>query len=86
MDETSGALIAYLNTGSGNRMAWAPVNGGKPIATGVGPRAGVRFADFAGNNKADYIFVDKAGRVQVYTNGGAIEGGWLWVGKLNGSS
>ena len=62
-------------------MAWAPVNGGKPIATGVGPRAGVRFADLAGNNKADYIFVDKAGRVQVYTNGGPIEGGWLWVGK-----
>ena len=62
-------------------MSWDPVNDGKPIASGVGPGAGVRFADISGNGKADYLFVDDTGRVALYQNGGPdSKGGWLWIG------
>ena len=74
-------MILYLNTGSGNKMSWAPVNDGKPIASGVGPGAGVRFADISGDGRADYLFVEDSGAVQLYQNGGPDgKGGWLWIG------
>ena len=80
LNETSGAVIAYLNTGTGNKMSWAPVNHGKEIATGVGPGAGVRFADISGSGKADYLFVHDNGAVSLYQNGGPLPNGWLWIG------
>lgn len=64
-------------------MSWAPVNGGKPVASGVGPGAGVRFADISGSGKADYLYVHDNGAVSLYQNGGAdpnAPGGWLWIG------
>lgn len=62
-------------------MSWAPLNKGEPIASGGGPGAGVRFADISGSGKADYLFVEESGAVQLYTNGGPDpKGGWLWLG------
>ena len=81
LNHTNGAVILYLNTGTGNKMSWAPVNGGKPIASGVGPGAGVRFADISGSGKADYLYVHDTGAVSLYQNGGPQpDGGWLWIG------
>lgn len=81
LNETNGAVIAYLNTGSGNKMSWAPLNDAKEIASGIGSGAGVRFADMSGSGKADYLFVEDNGAVQLYANGGPdSKGGWLWLG------
>lgn len=81
LNETNGAVIAYLNAGSGNKMSWVPLNNGNPIASGGGPSAGVRFADVSGSGKADYLFVEDSGAVQLYSNGGPDpKGAWLWLG------
>jgi hypothetical protein len=50
INETSGAMIAYLNKWdtSSNTPGWIPVNGGKPIASGVGLGSHVRIADVTG--------------------------------------
>jgi len=81
LNETNGAVIAYLNTGSGNKMSWAPLNDAKEIASGGGPGAGVRFADISGSGKAGYLFVEDSGAVHLYANGGPdSKGGWLWLG------
>ena len=62
-------------------MSWDPLNDGKPIASGVGPGAGVRFADISGSGKVDYLFVGDGGAVQLYQNGGPDgKGGWDWIG------
>lgn len=42
---SSGSVIAYLNSGSGDTMSWNPVNGGKEIASGVASRERIRFVD-----------------------------------------
>ena len=50
INATSGAMIAYLNKWdtSSNTPGWVPVNGGKPIASGVGLGSHVRIADVTG--------------------------------------
>lgn len=60
-------------------MAWAPFNDGNQVASGLGPRAGVRFADISGSGKVDYLFVDKAGGVRCAVNGGQGPDGWQWT-------
>lgn len=49
VNHTTGAVIAYLNGGTGTSFApnWVPANGGNPIASGIGPGAGVFFADMS---------------------------------------
>ncbi|KAL8949205.1 MAG: hypothetical protein Q9222_004668 [Ikaeria aurantiellina] len=45
VNKTTGSVIAYLNTGTGDTITWAPVNDGKEIASGLAPRDHIRFAD-----------------------------------------
>lgn len=76
-------------TGSDKSWLWYPINGGFPIATGIGiPPRQVRIADLNGDGKADYITVDpKTGAVSWYENGGPRDGGgWVWYprGKVAG--
>ena len=84
VDDEDGAVIAYLNTGQGNKISWEPVNDGKPMAYGVGKGAGVRFANMGGQKQVDYLLVDHDnGAVHLYENKGADEsslGKWKWVG------
>ncbi|KAL8676965.1 MAG: hypothetical protein Q9186_006574 [Xanthomendoza sp. 1 TL-2023] len=83
VNEKSGSVIAYLNTGVGDEISWAPVNDGKEIASGVAPRASIRFADIDQDGKDDYVVIGKAGSVTVYFNRGpdqAAPGGWNWDG------
>lgn len=41
-----GAATVYINVIGGNPADWAPLNGGQPIASGVGGyRRDIRFAD-----------------------------------------
>ena len=72
-------MIAYLNF-YGTDTPWVSTNGGNEIASGVGPRAGVHFADIDGDGKADYLYVNSAGAVSMYQNGGQIATGWDWIG------
>lgn len=79
----SGSVIAYLNTGVGDEISWVPVNDGKEIASGVAPKAQIRFADIDADGKDDYVVIGKAGSVTVYLNRGpndAAPGKWAWDG------
>jgi hypothetical protein len=52
LDKDSGAPIVHLNTGpnEGDILGWFwnPLNGGKPIASGVAPASKVVFGDING--------------------------------------
>ena len=39
-----------------------------PIASGVGPGVGVRFADVNNDGRADFIWMDEVGKVYIYLN------------------
>ena len=81
LNDTTGALIAYLNTGTGDEMSWVPVDNANYIASGVGPAANVRFASLSGNGFSDYLFIHDGGAVDLYRNHGPSSNGWLWGGK-----
>ena len=89
LDDT-GAAIAYLNTGKGNDISWAPLNDGKPIALGVGKGKGVHFATMGGEKQVDYLYVDeKSGAVHLYENKGSDDnspGKWKWIGPQDVAS
>ena len=81
VNRTSGSVIAYLNTGTGDTITWDAVNDGKTIAAGVGPRDCVRFADIDQDGKDDYVLVDNhGGGLKVWLNQGPLPGGWGWNG------
>lgn len=86
VNEKTGAVIAYLNTGSGLTQSWAPVNNGKHIAAGGGDTGGsVFFADLNGDRRADYIYLHKDGNLVWWRNDGpsARAGvGWNWHGPI----
>lgn len=50
LTKTSGAMIAYRNQWDTdtNKPGWAPLNGGSPVASGVGNGSHVRMADVTG--------------------------------------
>ena len=84
VDPKSGALTAYLNVIGKNSANFVPVNGGKPIAAGAGPGAGVMFADLDNDKKAEYLYVDEKGAVIAYFNGGPkSDGTWIWNGPVS---
>ncbi|KAL8689165.1 MAG: hypothetical protein Q9218_005102 [Villophora microphyllina] len=69
VDQTSGAVTAYLNGGRNPDpnlgWVWLPVNG--PIASGIGRDGkGIRFADINGDGKADYCWIGEKGELIVY--------------------
>ncbi|GIE82956.1 fusidic acid esterase FusH [Actinoplanes philippinensis] len=78
--QASGAVDVYLNRGGGSR-GWLPLG---QVARGVTTdRSKVRFADFDGDAKADYLLFDDAGAVTLYLNrGGDGAGGWQNRGKV----
>ncbi|MEV6572885.1 FG-GAP-like repeat-containing protein [Streptomyces sp. NPDC051577] len=77
----SGSFEVYLNRGGDNRGGWQGL--GK-VAEGVtADRNRVRFADWDGDGKADYIVIGTDGSVEVYLNrGGDGRGGWHGTGKI----
>ncbi len=82
IDPQSGALTAYLNRIGEIPSDWLPLNGGKPIATGGGPGAGVILTDLNNDGKADYLFIHSdTGAIDAWFNGGPkSDGTWTWNG------
>ncbi|KAL8858124.1 MAG: hypothetical protein Q9178_005301 [Gyalolechia marmorata] len=84
VDEKTGSVILYQNTGVGDEISWNPVNDGKEIASGVAPRELIRFVDIDTDGKDDYVVLGKeTGSVTVYLNGGpkaGAPGDWVWDG------
>ncbi|WP_433790726.1 FG-GAP-like repeat-containing protein [Actinoplanes sp. CA-252034] len=77
--QDSGSVDAYLNRGAGS-AGWLSLG---QVARGVTDRAKVRFADFDGDNKDDYIVIQDSGAIDVYLNrGGDQAGGWLLRSKV----
>ncbi|KAL8910761.1 MAG: hypothetical protein Q9171_003973 [Xanthocarpia ochracea] len=84
VDEKTGSVILYQNTGVGDEISWNPVNEGKEIASGVAPREFIRFVDINTDGKDDYVVLGReTGSVTVYLNGGpkaGAPGNWVWDG------
>ncbi|MFF2195023.1 FG-GAP-like repeat-containing protein [Streptomyces sp. NPDC058157] len=81
MVNSTGAVNVYLNRGGDNGGGWAAIGG---VATGITSNSDqVRFADFDGDGKADYLTVADNGAVNVYLNrGGDTRGGWVTLGQV----
>ncbi|KAH7313967.1 hypothetical protein B0I35DRAFT_452195 [Stachybotrys elegans] len=68
LDSHSGAPTVFDSLG----WKWNPVNGGRPIASGVGPSSQVAFGDIDGDGLDDYIHLDpKTGALSAFLNPGA---------------
>ncbi|HEY3710601.1 MAG TPA: FG-GAP-like repeat-containing protein [Amycolatopsis sp.] len=78
---SSGEVSAYLNRGGDGHGGWdvlGPVTGGT-----VTDPSRVRFADFDGDGKADYLTIAGNGAVSVLLNrGGDGHGGWTDLGQV----
>ncbi|KAL8671930.1 MAG: hypothetical protein Q9168_003586 [Polycauliona sp. 1 TL-2023] len=59
VNEKTGSVILYQNTGVGNTISWNPVNDGKEIASGVAPRELIRFVDIDMDGKDDYVVLGR---------------------------
>ncbi|WP_116199737.1 FG-GAP-like repeat-containing protein [Amycolatopsis circi] len=77
----NGAVSVYLNRGGDGHGGWQPLG---QIATGLTTDpARVRFADFDGDGRADYLLLEPNGAVIVYLNrGGDGHGGWQSLGQV----
>ncbi|WP_246157768.1 FG-GAP-like repeat-containing protein [Catellatospora sichuanensis] len=77
----NGAVNVWLNKGGDGRGGWSNLG---QVATGVGvPGSSIRFADFDGDRKADYLPVADNGAVIVWLNrGGDGRGGWSGLGQV----
>ncbi|MFF3005559.1 FG-GAP-like repeat-containing protein [Kitasatospora sp. NPDC057940] len=79
--EDSGAVKVWLNRGGDQAGGWQGIG---QVAIGVtNDRTRVRFADFDGDGKADYIVINPDGSVNVWLNrGGDQAGGWQPIGRV----
>ncbi|MEV6951202.1 FG-GAP-like repeat-containing protein [Streptomyces sp. NPDC051183] len=79
--DAGGSVYVYLNRGGDTGGGWQAV--GK-VAVGLTNDASkVRFADWDGDGKTDYIVLSDTGAVEVYLNrGGDTGGGWQGVGTV----
>ncbi|MCB5164522.1 FG-GAP-like repeat-containing protein [Streptomyces bambusae] len=77
----SGAVRVLLNRGGDGRGGWEDLG---QTATGLtADRKRVRFADWDGDGRADYIWLSETGSVSVYLNrGGDGHGGWSLAGNV----
>ncbi|KAI4198895.1 MAG: hypothetical protein LQ350_004960 [Teloschistes chrysophthalmus] len=84
VNKTTGSVILYLNTGTGDTLTWDKFNDGKEIASGLAPRELVRFVDIDHDGKDDYcVMGEETGSVTVWLNKGpdpTAPGGWSWNG------
>ncbi|KAL9019778.1 MAG: hypothetical protein Q9185_002922 [Variospora sp. 1 TL-2023] len=81
VNRTTGSVILYLNTGTGDEVKFEKANDGKEIASGLAPRDLVRFADINLDGRDDYCVIGKdTGSVTVWLNQGAKPDGWGWDG------
>ncbi|HEY3479798.1 MAG TPA: FG-GAP-like repeat-containing protein [Streptomyces sp.] len=78
---SSGAVSVWLNRGGDGHGGWQPYG---QVATGQttdGSR--VRFADFDGDGRTDYLLIGPSGAVSVWLNrGGDGHGGWQALGQI----
>ncbi|MCC0097659.1 FG-GAP-like repeat-containing protein [Streptomyces flavotricini] len=79
--EANGSVHVLLNRGGDGRGGWEDLG---QIATGLTTdRRRVRFADWDGDGRADYILISETGSVTVYLNrGGDGHGGWGLADKV----
>ncbi|MGW4383781.1 FG-GAP-like repeat-containing protein [Kitasatospora sp. NPDC004531] len=79
--EDSGAIRVFLNRGGDGHGGWQDYG---QVATGLtSDKARVRFADFDGDGRADYIVLQPSGAVGVFkNNGGDGHGGWQDLGQV----
>ncbi|MFD7784993.1 FG-GAP-like repeat-containing protein [Streptomyces nojiriensis] len=79
----NGEVSVWLNRG-GNLSGPNGWEGLGRVATGLSnDRSRVRFADFDGDGKADYILINADGSVTVFRNeGGDARGGWKDLGRV----
>jgi predicted RNA-binding protein YlxR (DUF448 family) len=78
---TNGAVQVSLNRGGDGRGGWLSL--GQVLSGLTTDASRVRFADFDGDGKTDYLFIDTTGAVQVQLNrGGDGRGGWLSLGQV----
>ncbi|MEU4158902.1 FG-GAP-like repeat-containing protein [Actinoplanes sp. NPDC026670] len=77
----TGAVTVYLNRGGDKGGGWSNIG---QVALGLTTDRGqVRFADFDGDRRADYLLFAATGAVTVYLNrGGDGYGGWSNLGKV----
>jgi hypothetical protein len=78
---SNGAVQAFLNRGGDGRGGWSVLG---QVATGVTTDATrVRFADFDGDARADYLVINANGSVSAWLNrGGDGRGGWATTGQV----
>ncbi|MFJ4828882.1 FG-GAP-like repeat-containing protein [Streptomyces sp. NPDC088747] len=78
---SNGRVDAYLNRGGDGRGGWSPLG---QVATGqTSDATRVRFADFDGDGRADYLLTGASGAVSVWLNrGGDGRGGWSPLGQV----
>jgi lysophospholipase L1-like esterase len=78
---STGAVSVYLNRGGDGHGGWSVLG---QVATGRTTDASrVRFADFDGDGKVDYLLLGTDGAVSVWLNrGGDGHGGWLPMGQV----
>ncbi|MFE4974366.1 FG-GAP-like repeat-containing protein [Kitasatospora sp. NPDC056651] len=78
---TGGAVTVYLNNGGDGRGGWT--NLGQVTQGITGDADHVRFADFDGDGKADYVTISDSGAITVYLNrGGDGRGGFTAIGQV----
>ncbi|MFF0294257.1 FG-GAP-like repeat-containing protein [Kitasatospora sp. NPDC004614] len=79
--QPGGAVRAFLNKGGDGRGGWQDLG---QVATGTTSDADqVRFADFDGDGRADYVTIADNGAVAVFkNNGGDGRGGWQNLGQV----
>ncbi|GIE79261.1 hypothetical protein Aph02nite_52110 [Actinoplanes philippinensis] len=77
----NGTVNLYLNRGGDGNGGW--INDGR-VAGGLTTDASrVRLADYDGDAKADYLWLDETGAVDVWLNrGGDGRGGWQGLGRV----
>ncbi|MEV8373463.1 AbfB domain-containing protein [Kribbella sp. NPDC056861] len=78
---SNGAVQAFLNRGGDGRGGWSALG---QVATGTTTDATrVRFADFDGDSRADYLVINPNGSVSAWLNrGGDGRGGWSAAGQV----
>ncbi|MEU1290673.1 FG-GAP-like repeat-containing protein [Kitasatospora sp. NPDC005856] len=77
----NGSVRVFLNKGGDGHGGWSDLG---QVATGMtSDRGRVRFADYDGDGRADYILINGDGSVRVFLNkGGDGHGGWSDLGQV----